>query len=60
MRTVTFKIEPQLLELLDLYSMNHNMARSEVIRLAIERLIREELLAEDAKIKATVERGKHL
>jgi len=60
MRVVTFKCEPQLLELLDLYAINHNMARSEVIRLAIERLIREELLKEDAKIKVSVQRGSKL
>jgi len=60
MRTVTFKIEPQLLELLDLYAINHGMQRSEAIRLAIERLVREELLQEDKKLQATIEKGAHL
>ena len=60
MRVVSFKIEPSLLEKLDLYAINHGMQRSEVIRLAIERLIREELLAEDKKLQAVVTKGDKL
>jgi metal-responsive CopG/Arc/MetJ family transcriptional regulator len=35
MRTVTFKLEEELLEQLDLYCMNNNLDRSSVIRQAI-------------------------
>ncbi len=41
LRVVTFKIERYLLDLLDLYAMNHNMHRSEVIRFAIQRFLEE-------------------
>jgi metal-responsive CopG/Arc/MetJ family transcriptional regulator len=41
-RVVTFKIERSLLDLLDLYATNHGMYRSEVIRLAIQRLLEED------------------
>jgi metal-responsive CopG/Arc/MetJ family transcriptional regulator len=39
LRVVTFKIERYLLDLLDLYAMNHKMHRSEAIRLAIQKLL---------------------
>lgn len=39
MRVVTFKIEEDLLETLDLYAKSKNMARSEVIRQAIIRYL---------------------
>ena len=42
MRVVTFKIEEDLLELLDGYAIRHGMNRSEAIRKAIERLLRDE------------------
>jgi len=59
MRIVSFKIEPQVLEELDRYAMRHGLARSEAIRLAIERLVRSEL-EEDKKLQATIEKGAHL
>ncbi len=42
LRVVTFKIERYLLDLLDLYAMNHKMYRSEAIRLAIKKLLEED------------------
>ena len=44
MRTVTVKLPKELLELLDLYAMNHNMNRSEAIREAIMKLLETENL----------------
>jgi metal-responsive CopG/Arc/MetJ family transcriptional regulator len=42
LRVVTFKIDKYLLDLLDLYAMNHKMYRSEAIRLAIQKLLEED------------------
>jgi len=42
MRVVTFKIEEDLLELLDRYAIKYNLNRSEAIRRAIEQMIKEE------------------
>jgi metal-responsive CopG/Arc/MetJ family transcriptional regulator len=42
LRVVTFKIEDDLLELLDRYAIKHKLNRSEAIRRAIERMIKEE------------------
>ena len=44
MRTVTVKLPKELLELLDLYAMNHNMNRSEAIRETIMKLLETENL----------------
>ncbi len=44
MRTVTVKLPEELLELLDLYAINHNTNRSEAIREAIKRLLEKENL----------------
>ncbi len=43
MRVVTFKVEEHLLELLDRYAIKHNLNRSEAIRRAIEKLVKEDL-----------------
>lgn len=43
MRTVTFKIEENLLERLDWYAIRYNLNRSGAIRKAIETLVKEEL-----------------
>ncbi len=43
MRVVAFKIEEELLELLDSYAIKHNLNRSEAIRKAIEKLVSEDL-----------------
>jgi|GEM_PF-209254 metal-responsive CopG/Arc/MetJ family transcriptional regulator len=45
-RVVTFKIEEETFELLDRYAAKHGFNRSEVIRRAIEKLVREELSRE--------------
>ena len=42
LRVVAFKIDKYLLELLDFYAINHGMYRSEVIRLAIQKLLEED------------------
>ena len=42
MRVVTFKVEEDLLELLDRYAIKYNLNRSEAIRRAIEQMIKEE------------------
>jgi len=44
MRPVSVKLPKELLELLDLYAINHNMNRSEAIREAIKRLLEKENL----------------
>lgn len=36
MRVITFKVNEELLQRLDLYCVNNNLGRSEVIRAAIE------------------------
>ena len=43
MRVVTFKIEEDLLTLLDKYAIKHGLYRSEAIRKAIEELVRDEV-----------------
>ncbi len=41
LRIVTFKIPERMLEELDRYALIHGMSRSDVIRLAIQKLMRE-------------------
>ena len=43
LRVVTFKIEQDLLELLDKYAIKYKLNRSEAIRKAIETLVKGEL-----------------
>ena len=43
MRVVTFKIEEDVLELLDRYAIRYNLNRSEAIRKAIETLVKGDL-----------------
>lgn len=57
MRTISFMLEPELLEDLDSYTIKYGLKRSEVIRKAIERLIREELSKETTP-RAKVEKIK--
>ena len=45
MRVVTFKIEEELLAQLDLYAINKRISRSEVIREALERFLKEKKAA---------------
>ncbi len=46
MRVITFKIEDDLLELLDRYAIKYNLNRSEAIRRAIDRMVKEEFSKE--------------
>ncbi|MEM0372948.1 MAG: ribbon-helix-helix protein, CopG family [Sulfolobaceae archaeon] len=43
MRVVTFKLEEDLLELLDRYAIRYGLNRSEAIRKAIETLVKSEM-----------------
>lgn len=40
MRVITFKLSDDIIEMVDRYALEHKMSRSEVIRLAILRLMR--------------------
>ena len=46
MRIVTFKIDDDLLELIDAYAKKNGMTRTDVIRTALMKFIREELAKE--------------
>jgi len=59
MKTIVFKIEEDLLERLDWYAIRYNLNRSEAIRKAIERLVKEELEKETVTT-AKVEKGVRL
>jgi metal-responsive CopG/Arc/MetJ family transcriptional regulator len=50
MRVVTFKVEEDLLELLDRYAIRYGLNRSEAIRKAIEKMVRDELSKETVPI----------
>jgi len=50
MRVVTFKVEEDLLELLDRYAIKYGLNRSEAIRKAIEKMARDELSKETVPI----------
>jgi len=54
LRVVAFKIPKDLLELLDLYALNHGLYRSEAIRLAIQKLLESEKDEEIATAARTV------
>jgi metal-responsive CopG/Arc/MetJ family transcriptional regulator len=56
MRVVTFKVEEDLLELLDRYAIKYGLNRSEAIRKAIETLVKQELEKENVTV-AKVEKG---
>lgn len=45
MRVVTFKVEEKLLSEVDLYALNSRLSRSEIIREALERYLREKKAA---------------
>lgn len=57
MRTISFKVEEDLLELLDAYAIKNGLNRSEAIRKAIETLVKGELEKETVKV-ARVEKIK--
>jgi metal-responsive CopG/Arc/MetJ family transcriptional regulator len=50
MRVVTFKIEEDLLELLDRYAIRYNLNRSEAIRKVIETFLKGELEKETVPV----------
>ncbi|CAQ58476.1 ribbon-helix-helix protein, CopG family [Stygiolobus rod-shaped virus] len=50
MRVVTFKVEEDLLELLDSYAIKYRLSRSEAIRKAIETLVKGELEKETVPV----------
>jgi metal-responsive CopG/Arc/MetJ family transcriptional regulator len=50
MRVVTFKVEEDLLELLDRYAIRYGLNRSEAIRKAIETLVKLDLEKESVSI----------
>jgi metal-responsive CopG/Arc/MetJ family transcriptional regulator len=56
MRVVTFKVEEDLLELLDRYAIKYGLNRSEAIRKAIETLVKGELEKESVP-EIKVEKG---
>ncbi len=56
MRVVTFKVEADLLEQIDIYAMNHGLNRSEAIRLAMQKLIEEERKKEKPLPPAKIEK----
>ena len=58
MRVVTFKVEADLLEQLDVYAMNHNLNRSEAIRLAMRKLLEDERKKEKPIPPAKIEKFK--
>ncbi len=47
MRTITFKIEEDILEILDRYAIENRLYRSEAIREAIKWFVRRELLGKE-------------
>ena len=55
MRVITFKIEEDMLELLDRYTIRYNLNRSEAIRKAIETLVKGDLEKETV-VTAKVEK----
>lgn len=56
MRTVTFKIEDSLLELLDQYAIKNKIDRSTAIRRAIEKLLREEFTKDNENLRIKIEK----
>ncbi|MCY0883270.1 MAG: ribbon-helix-helix protein, CopG family [Acidianus infernus] len=56
MKVVTFKVEENLLAMLDSYALKYGLSRSEAIRKAIEKMVKEELEKESTQPKARVEK----
>ena len=53
MRVVTFKIDEDLLELLDRYAVEHGVSRSVAIRRAISILLQNEFKKQQQEVKIT-------
>jgi len=54
---VAFKVDEVFLEKLDAYAIRHNLNRSVVIRMALEKLLNDE---KDTVLRIKVEKGKKL
>ncbi len=50
LKSVCFKIEPELLMRLDAFATTHGLLRSEVLRLAVERFLEQEEITPKAKV----------
>ena len=59
MKIVTFKVDDDLLTMLDSYAINHGETRSETIRKAIRKMVEEDIKTESTP-KAKVEKGGRL
>jgi len=55
LRVIVFKADEDLIIKMDTYAMNHRMYRSEVIRLALQKFLKEEL-EKETNPKARVEK----
>ena len=55
LRIIVFKADENLIAQMDTYAMNHRMYRSEVIRLALQKFLEEELKKE-TELKARIEK----
>jgi hypothetical protein len=55
LRVIVFKADEDLIIKMDTYAMNHRMYRSEVIRLALQKFLQEEL-EKETNPKARVEK----
>lgn len=54
MQLIAFRLEDDLLQLLDRYAIKYGLSRSEAIRKAIEKMVRDELAKETAKVEKVI------
>jgi len=59
MKTVSFKADLDLIEVLDWYAMKHRIPRSLAIRKAIEKMLKEEMSKETVQCKSREEKNEH-
>ena len=59
LRVISFKIDETILSQIDAYAIKHRITRSDVIRLAIQRFLEEELEKEKA-VEIRIEKGDKL
>ena len=55
LRIIVFKADEDLITKMDMYAINHRMYRSEVIRLALQKFLEEEL-EKETNMKAKIEK----
>ena len=63
LKNTLFKLDDVLLHQIDIYAVKHRMTRSDVIRLALQRFLEEELKKEkrnEEEIRIKVEKGDKL